>query len=215
MRLIGSIPSPYVRKVRVVLAEKEIAHHFQHGDVMVPDSPVLEWNPLGKIPCLVLDDGRTLFDSRVICEYLDLLDPAGGLLPPVGPLRIDVLRWQALADGVADAAILYRWEQTQRAPRYRDPAWLQRQSNKIVAGLRALSHELGSRTHCCNEAFSLADISLGCTLDWLAFRLPEFEWKNPYPNLNDFMTAILERPSFAHTPPNGTDRLYTAGGQTC
>lgn len=201
MKLLGSTASPYVRKARVVLLERELACDFELVDVMGEASPVFAWNPLGKIPCLVRDDGTALYDSSVICEYLDQLGPTPRLLPEAGDARIAVRRWEALADGILDAAILYRWELTQREARYREPAWLDRQRRKIVHGLQAVDRELGDRPFCHGDTLSLADIATVCMLEWLAFRLPEFDWPRAHPALAALAQRFAPRPAFALTRP--------------
>jgi glutathione S-transferase len=201
VKLVGSLASPFVRKVRVALAEKALACEFVLGDVMPLDSPVYAWHPLGKIPCLLLDDGSVLHDSSVICEYLDLMGSGPQLLPTDGRRRVDVRCWESLADGILDAAVLYRWEATQRELRYRDPAWLQRQRARVFNGLSAVSRQLGDRLHCFGDDYSLADIAVGCMLDWLAFRLREFDWRRDHPNLHDLANRLHQRPSFAETMP--------------
>lgn len=201
MKLLGSIASPFVRKVRVALAEKSIAYSFSLEDVMGADSAVFALNPLGKIPCLVLDHGPALHDSRVICEYLDGYDSNPMLIPAELRARIAVRRLEALADGILDAGILHRWERTQRVPSRQDPAWLARQELKVERGLEGAARELGERVWCVGQCFSLADIALGCTLGWLVFRFPELDWPQRHPNLARFLERIEARPSFAQTSP--------------
>lgn len=111
MKLIGSNASPYVRKVRIVMIEKKLDYAFLLEDVWSPDTTIATKNPLGKIPCLVLESD-TLFDSRVIVEYLDTLSPVGKLIPGVGRERAEIKTWEALCDGLMDAAILARLEST-------------------------------------------------------------------------------------------------------
>src|SRR5574340_1475730 len=148
MQLIGSHSSPYVRKVRVLLAEKAIECPLVLEDVWAADSKIQQSNPLGKVPCLILDDGKSLYDSRVICEYLDSLPPAHTLIPASGAERIEVLRWQALADGVLDAGVLIRLEYTQRQPQERSEKWLTRQRGKVTAGLAVMAKALNVHEWC-------------------------------------------------------------------
>ena len=112
MKLLGSNTSPYVRKVRVVMVEKKLDYAFVTEDVWGAQATITETNPLGKVPCLVMEGGEALFDSRVIVEYLDTLSPVGKLIPPVGRERAEVKTWEALADGVLDALLLARMEAT-------------------------------------------------------------------------------------------------------
>lgn len=201
MKLLGSLASPFVRKVRIVLAEKSIAHEFQLEDVMPANSAVLAWNPLGKIPCLVLSDGSAVYDSPVICDYLEWLQPTPSLLPDTMPASLTVKRYEALADGILDAAILYRWELTQREPHYRDPAWLARQALKIDHGLRELATQVDGRLHCVGKHLTRADIAVVCLLEWLQFRLPCFDWPTDHPDLARFVRRFSARPAFVSTAP--------------
>ncbi len=202
MKLIGSIASPYVRKVRVVLAEKKLDCEFVLDDVWSADSTVQQSNPLGKVPCLVMEDGGAMFDSAVIAEYLDTLTPVGKLLPANSSReRAAVKCWEALADGVLDAAVLVRLEKTLRTPEQQNAAWIERHMSKVEAGLRAMSNGLGETPFCAGNHFTLADIAVGCALGWLAFRFPEIDWRGEYPNLARLYDKLAERPSFQETVP--------------
>jgi len=202
MKLIGSLASPYVRKVRVVLAEKKLDCEFVLDDVWSADSTVQQSNPLGKVPCLVMEDGGAMFDSAVIAEYLDTLTPVGKLLPANSSReRAAVKCWEALADGVLDAAILVRLEKTLRPSEQQNAAWVERHMGKVEAGLRAMSNGLGETPFCAGNHFTLADIAVGCALGWLAFRFPEIDWRGEYPNLARLYDKLAERPSFQETVP--------------
>lgn len=201
MKLIGSTTSPYVRKVRIVMAEKKLDYQFALEDVWSDDTLIGESNPLGKVPCLIMEDGGAVFDSRVIVEYLDTLTPVGRLIPASGRERAEVKCWEALADGLADAAILIRLEDTQRAAEERSEKWRARQRHKLAAGLRAMSSGLADSTWCNGNHYSLADIAVGCALDWLALRFPEITWRDEYPNLMRLVDKLAERPSFRETAP--------------
>ncbi len=203
MKLVGSLASPYVRKVRVVMAEKKLDYQFVLEDVWAPGSPIVEANPLGKVPCLVMEGGEAVFDSRVIVEYLDMLSPVGKLIPASGRERIEVRTWEALADGLIDAAILARLEQTWtgRSAEQRSAAWIDRQLAKVHAALGAMSQGLGERPWCAGNHFSLADISVGCALAWLEFRFPHIAWRQTHPNLERLVDKLAQRPSFADTRP--------------
>lgn len=200
MKLIGSNASPFVRKVRIFAAEKRIDYEWELDSVFSPDSKVPSFNPLGKIPALILDDGATLFDSRVIVEFLDTLSPIGKLIPSNGRDRIEVKRWEALADGVLDAGILARLENARKAGE-KSPAWADRQMGKLTRGLQAMEDQLGDKPWCSGSAFSLADIALGACLGWLDFRFAALGWKEKHPNLARHHAKLAERPSFAETAP--------------
>jgi glutathione S-transferase len=203
MKLIGSTTSPYVRKVRVVMAEKKLDYHFELDDVWSADTQVTASNPLGKVPCLIMEGGEALFDSRVIVEYLDTLSPVGKLIPSVGRERAEVKTWEALADGVLDAALLARMETvwTGRTKNQRSQAWIDRQIGKIDASLVAMAQGLGDKLFCSGGHFSLADIAVGCALSYLDFRFPKLDWRNRHPSLVKMLERLETRPSFASTAP--------------
>ena len=202
MKLIGSLTSPYVRKVRIVMAEKKLDAQFVLEDVWGSEA-MLKSNPLGKVPCLVLDGGEAVFDSRVIVEYLDTLSPVGKLIPPPGRERIEVRTWEALADGVLDAAILARLEATWtgRAQGERSQAWIDRQMSRVHASLKAISQGLGEKPWCSGNHFTLADVAVGCTLGYLDFRFAHIDWRSDYPNLAKFSDKLATRPSFVDSLP--------------
>ena len=203
MKLIGSTTSPYVRKVRVVMAEKRLDHALVLENVWAEDSCIATFNPLGKVPCLVMEGSEAMFDSRVIVEYLDTLSPVGKLIPQQSRERAEVKTWEALADGVLDAAILVRLEQTfdGRAESQRSAAWMDRQMAKVHAGLTAMERGLGEKAFCCGVFLTLADVAVGCTLGWLEFRFPEIAWRDGHPQLARLMDKLSQRPSFADTCP--------------
>ncbi|MFT4241087.1 MAG: glutathione S-transferase N-terminal domain-containing protein [Acidovorax sp.] len=204
MKLIGSTTSPYVRKVRVVMAEKKLDYQFVQEDVWSQGTGIAASNPLGKVPCLVMEGGEAVFDSRVIVEYLDTLSPVGKLIPPQGRERAEVKTWEALADGLADAAILARMEATWalRQDSERSQAWIDRQLGKVQASLKSMSQGLGDKPFCSGIHLSLSDIAVGCALGWLEFRFPEIAWRGEYPNLGKLLDKLMLRPSFADTKPH-------------
>jgi glutathione S-transferase len=201
LRLIASLTSPYVRKVRIVMAEKRIDCQLELEDVWSPDTRIQEANPLGKVPCLIMEDGGALFDSRVIVEYLDTMTPIGKLIPQAGRERAEVRTWEALADGILDAAILARLEVTQRAPEQQSQKWLDRQMGKVTVGVKALSRGLNDKPWCNGNAYTLADIAAGCALGYLDFRFPQIDWRGQYPNLGKLYEKLAARPSFMETAP--------------
>lgn len=201
MKLIGSLTSPYVRKVRVVMAEKKIDYELVLENVWSADSKIQATNPLGKVPCLVMEDGSALYDSRVIVDYLDILTPVSKLLPANGRERSEVKCWEALADGVLDAAILVRLEKTLRPAEQQSEDWIKRQLGKVHAGLQTMSLGLKDAAYCCGNHYSLADVAVGCTLGWMSFRFPDIAWRDDYPNLAKFFDKLSERQSFKDTVP--------------
>ena len=200
MKLLYSLNSPYARKIRVVAAEKRIELEMMPVVLADPDCPVNQYNPLGKIPVLVLDDGESLYDSPVIAEYLDNRTPVARLIPQDHTLRIRVRRWEALADGVCDAAVAAMLE-GRRAEAVRDGAVIDKQMGKVERGLAALSDDLADGKWCVDDTFSLADIALGCSLGYLQLRYRHLDWQTRFPNLARHYAAMLQRPSFSETMP--------------
>lgn len=200
MKLIGSLTSPYVRKVRIVLAEKKIEYVFELESPWTPETRIPDVNPLGKIPVLLLDDETVLFDSRVIVEYIDNVAPNNKLMPAPNRERTEVKRWEALADGVCDAAALIFLEK-KRPLKQQDKEWLARQEDKINRSLEFMAAHLGESSWCMGTHFSLADITVGCALGYLCFRFPEIKWREKYSNLARFFDKLMLRPSVADTVP--------------
>ena len=200
MKLIGSLTSPYVRKARIVLAEKHVGYTFELDVPWNDDSQVPDYNPLGKVPVLIMDDGTSVFDSRVIVEYLDSVNPVSRLIPDGNRRRIAVKRWEALADGICDAAAAIFLER-KRSKTQQSGQWISRQQKKVEGGLEAASRELGDRKWCDGNAYSLADIALGCALGYLAFRFPEIKWRENFPNLADLADRLEKRSAFMETAP--------------
>ncbi|MDQ2780641.1 MAG: glutathione S-transferase N-terminal domain-containing protein [Pseudomonadota bacterium] len=202
MKLIGSLTSPYVRKVRVVMAEKKLDFQFALEDVWGSDA-MLKSNPLGKVPCLVMEGGEAVFDSRVIVEYLDTLSPVGKLIPPPGRERTEIRTWEALADGVLDASILARMEANWagRTDGQRSQAWIDRQMSRVTAALRAMSQGLADKPFCAGNSFTLADVAAGCALGYLEFRFPHLDWRGDHANLQRLYEKLAMRQSFIDTAP--------------
>lgn len=201
MKLLGSDASPYARKVRIVMAEKKIEAQYERENVHAPDSRIQQSNPLGKVPCLIMDDGGAVFDSRVIVEYLDNLTPVHRLIPPSGRPRVEVRCWEALADGLLDAALLIRSEYLHREESQRSPKVIARQMGKIDAALEAMATGLGEKGWCCDGKYTLADIATGCALAYLEFRFPEIDWRSRHPNLARHADKLFARPAFVETMP--------------
>ena len=203
MKLIGSPASPYARKVRVVMAEKKLDYQYVIEDVWAANSSITESNPLGKVPCLVMEGGEAVFDSRVIVEYLDTLSPVGKLIPTQGRERAEVKTWEALADGLMDAALLARMEALfkGRTEAQRSQAWIDRQMGKINAVLKAMSTGLADKPFCSGVHFSLSDVAVGCALGYLDYRFPQVKWRDSYANLAKLQDKLALRPSFIETAP--------------
>jgi glutathione S-transferase len=200
MKLLASITSPYARKVRIAFAEKKIEYTLVEEDPFHEASSVGDHNPLGKVPVLVLDDGTSIFDSRVIVEYIDSISPVSRLIPAPARQRIIVKRWEALADGMVDAAVAARQEQL-RPKRQQSALHLARQLRKMLAAVQAMARDLDDRAWCNGEGYTLADIATGVALDYLDFRHPEFAWRDAAPNLNRLLEKLSKRASFENTRP--------------
>lgn len=200
MKLIASLTSPFARKVRIALLEKKIDCPLETSQPWEADSVVPQHNPLGKVPVLVLDDGSALYDSRVIVEYLDSISPVSRLFPQDTRSLIAVRRWEALADGVCDAAAAIVVEQRRPAAQ-QSPEWIARQQDKVERGLAQLSADLGERLWCNGEGYGIADIAVGVCLGYLDFRFPDFDWKTRHPNLAALQQKLAARASFADTLP--------------
>lgn len=201
MKLIGSHTSPFVRKVRIVLAEKKIEYDFVIDSPWLEGSKVPNINPLGKIPALVLDDDTPLFDSRVIVEYIDSVTPNNKLIPAPSRERTEVKRWEALADGICDAAAAVFLE-AKRPPAQQSADWIARQRDKITRGLEFMAEELGEKPFCMGTHLSLADIAVGAALGYLCFRFADIDWQAAHPNLGKLYAKLMQRPSLADTVPH-------------
>lgn len=200
MKLIAGPTSPFSRKVRIVLAEKRIDYEFVIDSPADATTRVPDYNPLGKVPVLVLDDETTLFDSRVIVEYLDNASPVSRLIPDDTRHRIQVRRWEALADGCTDAVVAIVYEK-RRAAEKQSVEWIVRQQGKVDRALKAISDELGSRTWCSGDLYNLSDIAVGCALSFLDLRMSNLNWRKLYPNLDKLFDKLAQRPAFRDTAP--------------
>lgn len=200
MKLLASHTSPYARKVRIAIAEKKIECDLVEESPWAAGTSVPDYNPLGKVPVLVLDDGTALYDSRVIVEYLDTVSPVSRLIPEPSRQRIAVKRWEALADGICDAAVSIVLE-TKRPAKQQNAESLGRQRQKIDRGLAEFANELGDKPWCCGDAYTLADIATGCALAYLDLRHPSIDWRGEYPSLVKLAEKLAKRQSFQDTVP--------------
>jgi glutathione S-transferase len=197
-KLIASSPSPFVRKVRIVLAEKKIDYQLIDVTPWTSEYRVHGYSPLGKVPVLLLDDGTALFDSRVIVEYLDDVSPVAHLIPEPARQRIAVRKWEALADGICDATVATTLER-RRPESQRSADWIDRQRRKIHDGVAELARELDAKAWCNGEGYTLADIATGCALSYLDLRYAELDWREQYPNLAQLAEKLYRRPAFVDT----------------
>ena len=200
MKLITSLTSPYGRKVRIVLLEKKIPFQLQVENPWLPDSSIGDFNPLGKVPVLVLEDGISVFDSRVIVEYLDTLTPVAHLIPKDAKSRMMVRGVEALADGMTDAAVAVYLER-KRADGKQDMDWIALQEKALYRALNALAEALGEKALFLGLTMTLADIAVGCALGYLDLRFPHIAWREMHPNLAELADKLAERASFKDTMP--------------
>lgn len=203
MKIYGSLTSPYVRKVRVLVLEKGIACDFVVADAWAADSPIPRLNPLGKVPAFERDDGTVLFDSPLICEYLDSLK-APALIPLSGEPRWQVLTVHALAQGMLDATVT-RLLETRRPPAQQSADVIARQEQKIARALEHAARLVEGRTYLCGDRLGFADLSLAVALDYIDFRYAH-PWRERWPALGRWLGTINQRPSFRETVPPGMER---------
>lgn len=202
MKLLYTINSPYARKIRIVAAEKHIDIKLEEVVLSDPDCPVKQYNPLGKVPVLVLsEDNDSLYDSRVIAEYLDNRTPLAHLIPKDNTAKSAVRRWEALADGVCDAAVAVIMEQ-RKPEQKQEEAFIARQMDKVTRGLTVLNNDLGHSKWCVDDTFSLADIAVGCMLGYIKLRFgTTIDLAAHYPNLERLQSVLIKRQSFIDSMP--------------
>ena len=203
MKLVGSITSPFVRKIRVQLQEKEIPHEFVLEDVWKAGNHIATLNPLGKVPFLVLDGGQLVCDSLVISGTLEYMMPTVPLLPTNPNDRSQVRTMEALGAGISEAAVAILLEKRFHEEGKVSQAWIDRQTQKIHSVLAWMAHRIKTTPgHYLTEQFSLADISLACALFYLDFRMSHLNWRELYPELKDYSERLAYRPSFESTKPD-------------
>ena len=199
MKLHYNVASPFVRKVMAVAIETGLESRLEPVTRMMtpvkPDAELARDNPLGKIPCLVTDEGA-LFDSRVICEYLDGLHDGPKMFPPAGPARWTALRRQAQGDGIMDAGVLTRYETFLRPEERRWPEWIEGQKQKFRRALDSLEADA------FGDTVDIGTITIGCALGYLDFRYQDENWRATRPRLAAWLEWFSERPSLARTAPS-------------
>ncbi|MES2546186.1 MAG: glutathione S-transferase N-terminal domain-containing protein [Pseudomonadota bacterium] len=200
MKLLYTPNSPYARKVRIVALEKHIDIELQEVVLADADCPVKNYNPLGKVPVLVLDDNDSVYDSKVIVEYLDNRAPGTHLIPQDNTSKMMTRRWEALADGICDAAIS-AMQESRREPAQQLQANIDKQLGKVLLGLEVLNLDITKKKWCVNETFSVADIALGSMLGYIDLRFKHLQWQDKFPNLAKHYSLLVKRPSFKQTMP--------------
>ena len=199
MKLRYSPTSPYVRKVSVTLIETGLDNKIERiaTSVWDPKTDIGKDNPLGKIPTLITDDGAVLYDSPVICEYLDSLHEGPKLFPASGEARWRALRLQALGDGMSDAGIL-RLLEGRRPKELQWDKWVERQSNSVARSMDALEEEADAMA---KAPVTIGHIAVGCSIGWLDYRFPDLGWRKDRPALADWYEEFAERKSMRATAP--------------
>ncbi|HYB09513.1 MAG TPA: glutathione S-transferase N-terminal domain-containing protein [Alphaproteobacteria bacterium] len=199
MKLRYSSASPYVRKVLAVAYETGLESRIERVPTAVwtPDTDIGKENPLGKVPSLTTDEGDVLYDSPVICEYLDSLHNGAKLFPPAGPERWKSLKLQSLADGILDAAILRRLEGTQRPVEQQSKKWMDRQAQAVERGMDSLERLVAG----WGEALTIGQIAAACACGYLDFRFGHEDWRSDRAKLAAWYERFSKRPSIQATVP--------------
>ena len=200
MKLISATPSPYARKVRIALAEKGLPFELMTEVPWHADTATPRYNPLEKLPVLILDDGTVVYDSCYILQWLELKFPQISLLPADVDGILAARQFEVLCDGVCDALVLYFFERMRGAERA-SPEWMARQRRKIEGGLDAIARQIGDRTWAVGNGFSLGDIAAGTAAGYVSVRLPELDWRSAYPAFARYCEQLEQRPSFRNSSP--------------
>ena len=200
MKLYISAGSPFARKIRVMLLEKNAPHQVETVDLWAAND-LKQTNPVGKVPALKLDDGRVLINSPLIADYVDSRFPEPRFIPADAGGRLDVRRWEAMADATMDAAVASIYEARFHDETKRSREWLERQRGKLDSGFAALERMLGDRQWCVGGAMTLADIALACHIGFISARRPEFFPQQKYPGLARLWKTLEGRESFKRTVP--------------
>ena len=201
MKLFGTPGSPFVRKARLALEEKGIAYEYVLAPRETRATLVVPLNPLGKIPVLLRDDGSAVYDSPVIVEYVDGLKAQPQRIPAAFEERIEVKRWEALGDGVAEATVLITHDWRKPADKQESEKWHEAQRGKIRRALAVMEQDLGDKPFCFGAAFTLADIAAGFSLAYLEEGIPDFDWREAHPKLAQHYDKLNTRASFRKTDP--------------
>ncbi len=198
--LLSARPSPYARKVRIQLAEKGIPFELITEVPWDSTTQTPRWNPLEKLPVLICPDGSSVFESRLINEWVEARHPEPPLMPDDLDARFAVKRFEVLCDGACDALILQLFENA-RGEEHRSQPWIERQQRKVDGALRELARVVEGREFCVGQAFTLADVATGTLLGYLKVRWPHLDWPQRYPDLAAYSDRMEQRPSFVGSRP--------------
>ena len=200
LQLISATPSPYARKVRIALAEKGIAFELLTEVPWNDTTSTPKFNPLEKLPVLILEDGSSVYESSYILQYLELKYPT----PPMLPADVDGIlaarKLEVLCDGVCDALVLTFFERMRAEGA--SPEWMARQRRKIDGGVKEMARIVGKGDWAVGDRFSLGDIAAGTLVGYMAVRFPELPWRTQYPNLAALSDRLEQRPSFKNSVPS-------------
>lgn len=200
LRLISAAPSPYARKVRIALREKGMPFQLETEVPWDSTTNTPKYNPLEKLPVLIFDDGKAIYESDYILEYLEAKFPTPPLLPADIDQRLDARQIEVICDGVCDAFVLLFFER-HRAPEHQSQPWMARQQRKIDGGLAALARRVGDKQFAVADRFTIADIALGTLTKYLSVRWPDYDWRTRHPNLAAYSDRMEQRPSFQDSVP--------------
>lgn len=198
-KLISATPSPYARKVRIALAEKGLPFELLTEVPWDSTTSTPRFNPLEKLPILLLPDGSSVYESSYILQYLELKYPQVPLLPGDIDGQLEARKLEVLCDGVCDAVVLSLFEKTRHGGG--SPEWLARQLRKINGGVAEMAKIVGARAWAVGDRFSLGDIAVGTAVGYLSVRFTQLAWRTLHPNLASFSDRIEQRPSFKATVP--------------
>lgn len=200
LKLISATPSPYARKVRITLAEKAIPFELVTEVPWNSTTATPLYNPLEKLPVLVLPDGSGVYESRYILEWIEAKYPTPPMLPDDIDARLFARKVEVVADGVCDALVLIFWEQ-HRPEELQSKAWKARQMRKVDGGVAALAAWVGTKPYIVEGTFGLADVAAGTLCRYMDVRFPSYDWRTQHPGLSDYSDVLERRPSFQNTVP--------------
>ncbi len=200
LKLISATPSPYARKVRITLAEKDIPFELITEVPWDSTTATPQYNPLEKLPVLLLEDGGSVYESRYILEWIEAKHPQPPMLPEDIDERLFARKVEVVCDGVCDALVLLFWER-HRPEEQQSAEWKARQMRKVDGGIRTLAEWAGTREFIVGDRFGLADVATGTLCRYLDVRFPDYPWRSRHPGLSDYSDRMERRPSFAGSVP--------------
>ena len=204
LKLLSATPSPFARKVRVVLLEKNIPFELKTINPWNMNADIERFNPLGKIPVLITANNETIYDSKFIIEWIEHNYPDPAVFPTDAKTKFKAQQIQVIADGICEAVILLFFENMRPDPQQSKP-WAERQIKKISNGLQALEQQISNDDFCVDNTFGIADISVVSAVDYLSLRFKTYEWRNKFTRISKFVARQSARQSFIETMPTPQD----------